>query len=99
MRKISMKQANKCSPLVQQIVGCDAEIEEKQNDEYGQRKGSTYILHPRSGSASLNAGTELQIKVIGKTWKYTRGFRRPVFASFSFSYTDGNSVLPMPMCG
>ena len=67
---------------------------------YDRRKGTTYVLHPGPGGAPLNAGTELQIKVIGKTWAKIRGFKRPVVASFSVSNTTGPPPPnPGPMCG
>lgn len=100
MCKKFIKKTNKrFSFFFLQIQGCDAEIEEKQGVTYDRRKGTTYVLHPGPGGAPLNGGTELQIKVIGKTWARQRGFKRPVIATFSSFNNTGPPPNPMPMCG
>merc|ERR1719419_1264750 len=65
------------------IEGCDAEVEEKTRVAYdGEQKGTTYALTPGPTSSRLEAGSELQITLIGRTWKRQRGFKRSVTATF-----------------
>ena len=79
------------------IIDCNAEVDSKKKEENFEsgrtmRKGTTYVLQPGLEGVVLE-GEDLEISVIGKTFKKVRGFKRPVHATFSIFPEPGNATI------